>query len=417
MNNRTKLLLIDDDEEDFIITRDLIGEIRGERKYEIEWVSTYDAALQAIISRKHDAYLVDYNLGVESGLDLIREVQKEGLHAPFILLTGQSTAEIDEEAMHAGASDFLVKGNLSSGELERTIRYSIRHIGNLSEIRFLNTELENRVKERTAQLAKTVDILEETNSNLKVALEEKVAAEKLTVIALEKEKTLNELKSRFVSMASHEFRTPLSTILTSIQLLSRYNEMQDKVNSEKHLLRIRSSITHLTDLLNDFLSIEKLEAGKILSSPELFDFFELVNEATEEFRSMAKEGQEIYLEQYNEGGPKLVLLDKRHIKNLLFNLLSNAIKYSAINSEIKVTTFSRQNEIMIEINDHGIGIPEDEQSQLFERFFRAKNATNIQGTGLGLNIVKKYLDLMGGKISFVSNPEEGTTFTVVLAVQ
>lgn len=412
-----RVLLIDDDQEDYLITRDLIREMKGKRKYRLDWISSYDEARDMIATKQHDAYLVDYHLGIRNGLDLIRETCKTECNAPFILLTGQGDSLIDEQAMLAGAADFLVKGKLSPGELERTIRYGIQHVRSLHEIRKLNAGLEKRVEERTSELGKTVKELEETNGILKEAVREREKAEKRMIEALEREKMLNELKSRFITMASHEFRTPLGTILSSIHLLSHYKHEDEEVKREKHLKRIRSSVAHLTDLLNDFLSLEKLEAGKILISPEDFNFQDLVADTVEEMQDIAKQGQKIFYEHDNNGGPLNVLLDKRHVKGILINLLSNAIKYSGENSPIYIKTFSCLEKQRIDVFDQGIGIPPEEHLHLFERFFRAKNVINIQGTGLGLSIVKKYLDLMGGTISFKSEPGNGTTFSATFPNQ
>lgn len=410
----TRILLIEDDHEDFLITRDLIRDIKGEWRYDIDWVSTYDEAKKALENKNHDVCLIDYNLGANSGLELVKEMYDSTSPMPFIFLTGQADYEIDRQVMNAGATDFLVKGKVTPGEMERTIRYGIRHIKNLHEIRSLNFGLEKRVEERTAELEQTVKALEESNKTLNEAIREKEQAQKFAQEALEKEKMLNELKSRFITMASHEFRTPLSTILSSVQLLAHHVGNTAESKTEKHFRRIRSNVSLLTDLLNDFLSLEKLEAGKIISSPEDFNFQNLVTEIVQEMQDTAKIGQEILLTHHDEKGPKEVLLDKRHVKGILINLISNAVKYSGENSTIEVKSFNYPNRQVVHVTDQGIGIPNEEQCHLFELFFRARNAINIKGTGLGLNIVKKYLDLMGGQIEFKSQHGVGTTFIVTL---
>jgi len=238
--------------------------------------------------------------------------------------------------------------------------------------------------------------------------------------ALNKERELNELKSRFVSMASHEFRTPLATILSSVNLVNRYAETNNTDGISKHVGRIRSSVRNLTSILNDFLSLEKLEQGKIKFTAEEFSMCELARSVTEEISSMTKEGQEIQLNCCpNPGACAFGLingLDPQLIRNILFNLLSNAVKYSKEHSVIILTIEIGQN-LTITVEDQGIGIPLEEQQHLFERFFRAKNATHIQGTGLGLNIVQKHVDLMGGTINFKSKIAEGTTFVISLPIE
>lgn len=230
--------------------------------------------------------------------------------------------------------------------------------------------------------------------------------------ALEKEKQLNELKSRFVSMASHEFRTPLSTILSSVTLIEKYQKETDEEKRKKHIYRIKSSVNNLTGILNDFLSIDKLEEGKIQVSKQLHSVSEIGRELTEEMQAMAKLGQKVNYKHNGENDE--FLIDKQIIRNVLINLLSNAIKYSNENSVIDFSSSVENDQLAFTIRDYGIGIPMEEQEHLFDRFFRATNVVNIQGTGLGLNIIKKYLDIIGGEIAFESEENIGTTFYVVI---
>lgn len=240
---------------------------------------------------------------------------------------------------------------------------------------------------------------------------EQKRAEQDMINALKKERELNEMKSRFVSMASHEFRTPLATVLSSVNLVSRHAEAGNLESVEKHVSRIKNSIRNLTSILNDFLSLEKLEQGKIQYRPEEFKVCEVVRSVVEDIGAMTKAGQTIMLQCEEE---PLVELDPQLLRNILFNLLSNAVKYSGEGAEIQLQVSIKEQQLFIAVTDKGIGIPKDEQKHLFERFFRAKNATNIQGTGLGLNIVAKHVELMGGTIDFVSELNEGTTFTITL---
>lgn len=228
--------------------------------------------------------------------------------------------------------------------------------------------------------------------------------------AFEKERQLNELKSRFVAMASHEFRTPLSTILSSTNLILKYLEMPDtREKIVKHGEKVMTSVKNLTRILNDFLSIDKLDEGKMELHPTKFDLCEMVKTMVESVEDSLKEGQEFQLILPNV---LIVKQDPNVFRNILLNLLTNAIKYSLEHQEIVIKVWSIKNKVVLEVQDEGIGIPEEEQGQLFERFFRAKNAFNLQGTGLGLNIVQKYVSLINGKISFISKEQEGTTFTI-----
>ncbi len=263
-----------------------------------------------------------------------------------------------------------------------------------------NTSLEERVHDRTANLEKALHELERSREQLKASLDH--------------ERELNEMKSRFVAMASHEFRTPLTTILSSLTLAMKYGANGEADKQQKHVLRIQHSVTHLTDLLDDILSISKLEEGKLPIQYEDFDLNALTSEVLQEMQSISAPGQTL---QYTHDGGTHVVLDKKAARHILMNLVSNAIKFSPDNAAIEVSTACRSGMMEICVRDKGIGISEADQKHLFERFFRGANAMNIQGTGLGLNIVAKYVELMKGRISCQSKPGEGSTFTIVFPVE
>lgn len=264
------------------------------------------------------------------------------------------------------------------------------------KLKSYSLELEKDVHNRTLILREAITELEKTKEELSRALQN--------------ERELSGMKTRFVSMASHEFRTPLATILSSLSLADKYAERKEEDKRKKHVNRIKVSVTNMTEILNDFLSIGKLEEGQIQSSPVDFDLKELTEEITQEMQAMAKANQTIIYS--HKGHSSEVHLDKKLLKNILINLLTNAIKFSEEGKIIKVHTQIQDSAITIQIEDQGIGIPVPDQKHLFDRFFRAKNAMNEQGTGLGLNIVKKYLELMGGSIDFSSKLNKGTTFTI-----
>ncbi len=233
--------------------------------------------------------------------------------------------------------------------------------------------------------------------------------------AYEKEKELSELKSRFVSMASHEFRTPLSTILSSADLIEAYTREEQQEKRARHTGRIKSSVSNLTGILNDFLSLRKLEEGKVGIQPAPFMLFPFLETTADELSGLLKPGQHI-LKHLPERDVE-IFSDPKVLKNILFNLLSNAIKYSDAGSPIDCMVEQDGDKLRISVKDHGIGIPKEEQQHVFTRFFRAHNAENIQGTGLGLNIVKRYVELLGGSINFESELSKGTTFVCVLPMK
>jgi len=248
--------------------------------------------------------------------------------------------------------------------------------------------------------------LQKVNNNL-----EKIILENTQELieSLHREKEFSELKSRFVSTASHEFRTPLTAILSSAFLIETYNTTEQEEERKRHIERIKSSVRNLSDILNDFLSLDKLEQGIVTINRESFDLSAFLENVVDEVSGLLKEEQQIILSYY---GINDIILDKVILKSILLNLLSNSIKYSNTHTNIYLTAEVINNFISISVKDEGIGIPKEEQNKLFNRFFRAKNVLSIQGTGLGLNIAKKYVALLNGNITFHSTHYVGTTFTV-----
>jgi PAS domain S-box-containing protein len=230
--------------------------------------------------------------------------------------------------------------------------------------------------------------------------------------SLSREKELNEMKSHFVSMASHEFRTPLSTILSSSSLLEMYTQSDQQEKRMVHINRINAAVKNLTDLLTNFLTLERLAKGFVQTENTLFNLPEFLDAVVSDLDGIAgKKNQQITC---THSGENMVEQSKTILKNVLLNLLSNASKYSANGKEIQLNSKVANHYITITVKDEGIGIPAEDQKKLFTEFFRAGNAGEIQGTGLGLSIVKKYIDLLNGKISFESTPGKGTSFTIVL---
>jgi PAS domain S-box-containing protein len=308
---------------------------------------------------------------------------------------------LDLFATRKDRSEFPVEISLSQYKHEEGA-FVIAYINNITErkkseekIENLNNELEQKIIERTQQLTQALEQLEHSKEEV--------------MQALNKEKELSELKSRFVSMASHEFRTPLSTILSSAYLVNQYTSTDEQNRRSKHIQRIISSVTLLTEVLNDFLSVGKIEEGGVHLRTSNFDIYMHISGVIQEMQDIVQEGQQIV---YEHTGPAQVSLDPSLLKHILLNLLGNAIKFSAKNTVIKVTTTYLGERLILTVKDTGIGISAEDQQHLFERFFRGANVSNIQGTGLGLHIVSKYAELMNGHITCKSEINEGTTFTV-----
>ncbi len=274
----------------------------------------------------------------------------------------------------------------------------IKKDGHVFPVSLTITPVCNHVKELIGYLGVVIDISERKKAEAELRE------------SLKKEKKLGELKSRFVSMASHEFRTPLSTVLSSAYLAEKYTTTEEQPKRERHLHRIISSVNSLTEILNDFLSVGKIEEGKVQVRLSEFNMKKAVTALVYDMHANLKKGQSVH---YEHQGPEMVQLDASLLKHILLNLLSNAIKFSFEDNEIEIRTKVSHSEIMLSVKDQGIGISIEDQEHLMERFFRASNATNIQGTGLGLHIVSKYAEQMNGKIYCESDIERGTTFRII----
>ncbi|MCB0795422.1 MAG: PAS domain S-box protein [Flavobacteriales bacterium] len=305
------------------------------------------------------------NMGGDTELTGLR---KDGTQFPIEV--GLNVLDLEGERFTMGLVTDITKRRTTEQALQRSY-----------------AEMEERVEVRTAELKH---------------------AEQATREALEREKELNALKSRFVSMASHEFRTPLSTIMSSVDLIGRYNSGANSAHVQRHVTKIRGKVKELTVMLNDMLSLERLEQGRTEGDPSTFDVVHVIIELIEDLRDLAKPGQEIRYE--HTGEQRGVFMDQQMLMNIMRNLITNALKYSGEGLVVDVHSWIREGSLHVEVRDRGMGIPAEDQQHLFERFFRASNVMTIQGTGLGLNIVKRYLELMGGTITFDSTEGEGTTF-------
>lgn len=309
------------------------------------------------------------------GLDLFA-VKKDGTEFPVEVSLGNYQNKNDKNVI-AFISDISIRKKAEA------------------DIVKLNDELEATVVQRTKELTDAMHQLELSKEEM--------------FKSLEKEKELSELKSRFVSMASHEFRTPLSTVLSSAYLIEKYTTTEDQPKREKHLQRIVSSVSMLTDILNDFLSVGKIEEGKIQVRLTEFNIEEIITAVTSEIKNNLKQQQKI---QYHHKGNTTVLMDSSLMKHIIMNLVSNASKFSAEGSPVEIATTYKKDQLILSVKDHGIGISKEDQKHLMERFFRGANAGNIQGTGLGLHIVSKYAELMNGTVECKSELEKGTEFII-----
>ncbi len=358
-------------------------------------------------SKKHDAYLQKYHkTGKAKIIGIGRDVvgkKKDGTLFPCSL----------------SVNEFFMQNQKCFAGIIHDLTIRKEHEEKIME---LNRELEEKVEIKTKDLSAAVNELLETNTRLENEIKEREKVEaalrnnELEIRqALEREKELNYLKTNFVSMASHEFRTPLSTILSSTSLIEKHLKNGTIEKTERHFERVMFSVNHLTEILDDILSLTKLAEGKIPSRPELFMIKEFCEEFIDMHKGLLKPNQQIVKKILSVD--QEVFLDKKLLNHILLNLFSNAIKYSKDDGKIFCRMEVVDNQLVIEITDEGVGIPLTEQKHLFTRFFRGSNVINIQGTGLGLNIVCEYLEVMYGTIDFESKENEGTTFTVKIPLE
>jgi PAS domain S-box-containing protein len=263
------------------------------------------------------------------------------------------------------------------------------------ELQLLNISLEAKVNERTLELAETIKKLQES--------------QKATEKALEREKEVNSLKSKFISTASHEFRTPLATIISSLSLIEQYQSKPEK--QAKHFTRITNSVDYLLKILNDMLTIEKTDVIETNFTREELDFIEAINQIITDLKPAIKDQQSIVFEH-----PASVkaISNEYLFRNVMVNLVGNAIKYSKADGEVIIKITETKDAIRLKVKDNGIGIPKAEQVHVFDRFYRSSNSVATDGTGLGLYIVKKNIDVLGGTINFESEENQGTIFSVTI---
>lgn len=406
-----KILLVEDNPAD----ADLLGEILDEAD-ETQWslvhVDKLKVALHTLSENHFDVVLLDLSLPDKQGLSTVVQTHEAAPDLPIVVLTGLNDKVTALEALREGAQDYLVKGKIDSDLLVRAIRHAIERTQILKKLRHseellqqLNEELEQRVQEQTEELR-------QKNQYLRSEITERQRLEEELRNALVKEKELSNLKSNIISVVSHEYRTPLATILSSAELLEHYSDKWSEEKKQRHFHRIQSSVHHLTQLVSDVLVLSKAEAGKLEFNPSLLDLVAFCHELVEEFQLTTKTEHTISF--YSYGSCKEAYLDEKLLRQFLTNLLSNAIKYSPEGGNIRFDLVYKFDQAIFRIRDGGIGIPREDQAQLFETFYRSSNVGTIPGTGLGLAIVKKCVEVHKGQIAVESEVGAGTTFTITL---
>lgn len=353
-----------------------------------------EKALEMLENIKADIVMMDINLAGK--LDGIKttEIINEKFKIPVVYLTASSDSVTLQKVAGTNPSAYVIKP-FNIRELNMVLELANFKDRKEKELQNLNNELEEKVRQRTADL-------NEANKELQKALE--------------KEIELSELKSRIVQNVSHGFKTPLTSILSSAQLLKLYAEKDHPFKSKisKHASKIENSVRNLNGLLTGILFFGKADASKMDYKPSKIYTSAFLKEIVD----IVKAGIEndVKIRTSFEKIPKIIVSDSECLYQIFENLLSNAVKYSKEGGVVEFSVSFDGNTMKSSIKDEGIGIPKSEQHQLFDRFFRAKNVGILEGSGLGLSIVKKCLDLIGGEISFQSEVNKGSNFELTIPV-
>jgi signal transduction histidine kinase len=358
-----KLLLIDDDEDEYVLMQ---GTVRGLKHRPIlNWVDNFEDGFKAILAGEHDAYLIDYYLGAHTGVDLLRAVRERDCRAPIIILTGRDDDGLDEEALAAGATDYLDKNTLNGVLLGRAVRYAIHQQRN-----------QNHLEDLVRQVSK-----------------------------------LEQLKTDMIRIAAHDLRNPLTVMRGYIEMLQADLTGIIAPGQQNYLVELRASVEKMQKLVRDILSSERIaEHSGGYTDP--VDFSQVVQAIYEEY---SQRSQQTFTHNLPDE-TVVVYGSEPELREAVRNLMSNAVKYTPAEGIITVTLSADSDIALFTVTDNGYGIPEDKQDQLFKPFFRAKTpeTRKIDGTGLGLHLVKNIVERHNGQIHFESVYRQGSTFGFML---
>lgn len=377
-----KVLLIEDNLAEARLLQEILKETRFQQ-FRLVHVKRLREALERLKEDDFDAILLDLTLPDSQGLVSLAPLIREAPSVPIVVLTNTNDDELAVEAVRQGAQDYLVKRQVSGELLTRSLSYAIERKQISESLRAVNQVLENQVQESTAELVKA--------------------------------KELNQLKSEFVSMLSHDFRSPLTTILLSTGLLQNNEQKLTREKKLSHFQLIRSAIKNMDRLLSEILLIGKADSGQLQCQPVLLNLELFCHQLVEDIQLSVSENHQVIFK--SDGELRESLWDENLLRHILSNLLTNAIKYSPEGGTVKLELIAQKQTVIFRIKDRGIGIPLEEQQELFQPFKRASNVDEIPGNGLGLAIVKRCVEAHEGEISVQSEVGVGTTFTVTLPVR
>lgn len=391
--------------EDDKVTALFISQTLKKVGYEVEGIA-YDgeSAISQMENLSPDLVLMDISLPGELDGIVTAEIIKKRYNIPVIYATASSDEETLQRVLSSDPNGYVLKPIIPV-QLYTTIETTMHRYRLVEQLKVLNEQLEDKVDERTKELAKN-------NRLLQAEVERRRAVETNLKQSLAKEKELNELKTRIVSIVSHEFKTPLTTILSSAQLIDYHikkNAPPDKLTH--HTSTIVRSVKSLTAILNDTLFMTKTESLDFQIEPKHCSIANIIKDTWEDLKIGIVAHHKLDL-KIADNVPETIFQDEKLLKQALLNLLTNAVKYSQQADTVTVKASHIDENIQLSVTDYGMGIPKKDFKHLFEMFHRASNVDNIEGTGIGLAIVKKTMYLLGGEVTCSSVESEGATFTL-----
>jgi signal transduction histidine kinase len=372
-----RVLLIDDDKDDFLLTQELILELGG--RYTLDWIGTYEEGLEAICSGTHDVYLLDYRLGVRSGIELLREAQARRCQGPIILLTGQAQSRTDLEALDAGADDYLEKTGLTAAVLERSIRYALAQ-------RLAESRLERKVTERTEELARVNEALREADRR----------------------------KDEFLSTLGHELRNPLAPILNALEIIRLCGDNAEAVAQQRE--RLERQVKQMVRLVDDLLDVSRVTTGKLRLNAEPTTLQEVCEAAIDISRPLVERaGLKLTVDLPQEPVP--LEGDRVRLTQVFSNLLNNSAKFTEAGGRVSLTAQVAGDRAVVRVRDTGVGIAPEVLPHIFELFTQVDRSLNRSqgGLGVGLALVRRFVELHSGTVTARSEGlGRGAEFTVEL---
>ncbi|MCF8061918.1 MAG: response regulator [Deltaproteobacteria bacterium] len=377
-----RVLLIEDDPDDYVILRDSLTDI-SKNRYNLTWAATFKDGLQEVDHSHYDVCLLDYRLGAHDGLEILREAGRKGWPVPVIFLTGQGEYDVDVRAMKAGASDYLVKEEITPDLLERSIRYAVEKARAWNALQRSYEEMELRVEERTAELVETNEALKFTSEQVKV----------------------------FAYAVSHDLKSPVVAIHGLARLLFERNadDLDEKGRLYcRRIMKAAEQITELADSVNVYMKARELPLR-----PESYRLQTIYRDLHEEFKiRLAERG--VRLETCGEN--PVISLDRMLLMRAMRNLVENALKHAGPDLQtIKIAYRQGASFHVLSVKDDGVGINESDPERLFRMFSRAKAVSGAEGMGLGLAIVKEVAERHGGEAWVEAGNSRGLKISLSIA--